>query len=122
VDSEDELESVDPFGVDGDGEADGGEEGVVIEASTAVVVNGLPGREAARARGRALGLDETRLRGETGRVRDDRVARAVRYAEMEFDGRLGRRFAMTPGGRTGLVTGRLPSPFRPDPKVKKNPS
>ena len=70
-------EFVDPFGVDGDGGADAGEGAGGAEA--------VMGRQAARERGRLLGLGEARSRGEIGAVRDRRVGRAVAYAEWEFD-------------------------------------
>ncbi len=109
--AEDDAEFVVPFDVGAGGGADVGEgagAGVIRVASLAQVVDG---REAARARGRALGLHEALLRGETGQTRDARVARAVRYAEKEFDGVIGRR-APRPTGNM------VPSPFRPDPKIK----
>ena len=45
------------------------------------------GREAAIMRGRLLGAGEAERRGETGLVREQRVARAMLYAAWEHDGK-----------------------------------
>lgn len=45
------------------------------------------GLEKAKARGRALGTDEANRRGEEGEEREDRIARAERYAVWDYEGR-----------------------------------
>lgn len=45
------------------------------------------GREAAVARGRALGEDEANRRNETGEIMQERIRRAMAYAAWEFDGK-----------------------------------
>lgn len=45
------------------------------------------GRDAAVLRGRLYGQDTARQRGETGALKDERIARAMAYAAWEYDGK-----------------------------------
>ena len=99
MDSEGVPEFVDPFGVDGDGGADGGAGGGGDED---VMVLRAGVREAAVRVGRLLGEDEARSRGEIGGLRARRVARAQAYAAWEFDTRAERK--RKPNSQEGAVT------------------
>lgn len=74
------VEDVDPF--------EGAERmAVQAEAVKTAAIRERWSRAEAVAHGEALGLDTARQKGEVGRDRDQRVARARAYAAWEWDGK-----------------------------------
>lgn len=93
----------------------------VAEAIQLAALRSQP-REVAIERGRALGEDETRKRGETGQEREIRIKRAMAYAAWEYDGKpLGQGDRYQTEFKLGIL-GELQSSLQrggPDQKGKK---